>query len=62
VAKETKRLEAKPPVRWLCRHLYPALVTTLEGGARRAQCLRCGAQGEARMGLGEAIRALREVH
>ncbi len=53
MARETK------PLRWQCRHVYPALVVSNGEDGRRARCLNCGALGPVRANLAEAMRALR---
>jgi hypothetical protein len=49
------------PLRGECRHRYPTMIVTTEGGLRRARCMNCGALGAMRDTLGEAISALRMV-
>jgi len=48
------------PATWRCGHLYPTVVSTVEGGEKRARCLGCGTTGPLRAGGPEAMRALRE--
>ena len=54
-------LKAKRRGWWQCAHLYPVVVMSVEGGGRRARCTNCGVLGPVHVGLGEAMRALREV-
>ena len=48
------------PATWRCGHLYPIVVSTAEGGKKRARCLGCETTGPLRAGAPEAMRALRE--
>ena len=48
------------PATWRCGHFYPIVVSTTEGGKKRARCLGCEATGPLRAGAPEAMRALRE--
>jgi hypothetical protein len=48
------------PATWRCGHFYPIVVSTTEGGKKRARCLGCEATGPLRAGAPEAMRALKE--
>ncbi len=48
------------PATWRCGHLFPVVVSTAEGGKKRARCLGCETSGPLRAGAPEAMRALRE--
>ena len=45
---------------WRCGHLYPIVVSSAEGGNKRARCLGCETTGPLRASAPEAMRALRE--
>lgn len=43
---------------WKCGHFSPVMVEEVEGGKKRAECLRCGERSEVCEGTEEALRAL----
>jgi hypothetical protein len=46
------------PMAWRCRHKYPIVVESVEGG-KRARCLGCGQAGPVWPDAQEAMLALR---
>ena len=47
------------PLAWQCRHNYPIVVESVEGG-KRARCLGCVQAGPVRSAAQEAMRALKD--
>jgi hypothetical protein len=47
------------PLAWRCRHNYPIVVESVEGG-KRARCLGCEQVGPERPDVREAKRALKD--